>query len=511
VPKPSAVIVGAGAGGLAIANLLAYAGWKVSVYEQQERAGGRASVLEIDGFRFDTGPSWYLMPEVFEHYFSLLDRQVSSYMELSKLSPAYKVFYDYHEPITIRTDKSLDEATFEDVEPGSDTKLAAYLSSAERAYRLAKKYFLYNTFQSKRSIFHPEVLRHGLQLTRNLSQSLESFVEHTFTELPLQQILEYPAVFLATSPTKAPALYHLMSHLDFEQGVLYPTGGLYALIESLEAIGRELGVQYHFSAPVKAIKTSSNRADGIILTDGKEIKADIIISNADLHYTETMLLPKEAQSYPERSWRRKTSGPSALLLYLGVRGKLPNLVHHNLLFMKDWKANFAAIFESKNWPDKPSMYICKPSATDAMVAPDGYENVFVLVPLPAKTDYRPVELEQYAERCIELIAQTCELPGLVKDIVLKRMYGPADFAEQLHAWQGSALGLGHTLFQSAFFRPANRSRKLSNLYYVGGDTQPGIGLPMCIIGAELVYKYLINDRSAGPLTSLRRPSGGWHV
>jgi phytoene desaturase len=502
--KPTAVIVGAGTGGLAVANMLCKSGWQVDVYEQHAKAGGRAGLIEIEGFRFDSGPSWYLMPEVFEHYFSLLDRTIADYITLTRLKPAYKVFYDYHDPITIT-------ATFAAIEPGADKQLAKYLVSSEGAYRLAKKYFLYNTFQSKTTLLQPEIIRHSVTLGRLLSQSLKGFVEGSFKQLPLQQILQYPSVFLATSPTKAPALYHLMSHLDFEQGVFYPEGGIYAFIEALQSVGTELGVRHHFNAPVRRIISNAHRATGIELENGAIKQADIVISNTDLHFSETQLLEPAAQTYSEASWKKRSSGPSMLLMYLGVSGKLPKLGHHNLVFMKAWQENFEAIFGTKTWPEKPSMYISKPSATDKTVAPAGQENVFVLVPLPAKLVYTQEQLENYAEQCLGLVAELCKIPDLKKRIVVKRLYGPKDFAQQLHAWQGSALGLGHTLWQSAFFRPANRSRKLTNLYYVGGDTQPGIGLPMCLISAELVYKYLTADRSAGPLSSLKPVDESWHV
>jgi phytoene desaturase len=509
--KPTAIIIGAGAGGLATANLLASTGWQVSVFEQFDKSGGRAGLLEQDGFRFDTGPSWYLMPEVFEHYFALLGREVGAYLDLKQLDPAYRVYYDYHQPITIHSNRDKDNATFAAIEPGADRALSKYLHSSERAYNLAIKYFLYNTFRSKTSFMKAEVLAHAPSFARSLVESLDSFVSRSFSALPLQQILQYPAVFLATQPRSAPALYHLMSHLDFNQGVFYPKGGIYELIKSLESIGRELGVAYHFNAPVSHIVTSQRHATGITLADGTTYTADVVISNTDLHFTETVLLDRDAQSYPESSWKKRTSGPSALLMYLGVIGELPDLTHHNLLFMKAWKENFESIFGSQQWPDRPSMYVCKASATDPSVAPVGHENVFVLVPLPATTDYPSEKLTSYAARCIDSIASICQIPDLASRIVYQKLYGPADFESQLNAWHGSALGLGHILRQSAFFRPANRSRKIRNLYYVGGDTQPGIGLPMCLISAELVYKYLTDDRSPGPLRSLRTPIGGWHV
>jgi phytoene desaturase len=338
---------------------------------------------------------------------------------------------------------------------------------------------------------------------------LNQHVSKHFKQLPLQQILEYPAVFLGASPFQAPAIYHLMSTLDFTQGVYYPDGGLYGIAQSLQQVAEKQGVRFHFDAPVEAINAKDGKAHGLTVA-GQRIAADLVISNADRHFTETILTPEQYRTYPEAAWRRKTSGPSALLLYLGVKGALPQLQHHNLFFTEAWRQNFDDIFVHKRWPKRPSMYVCKPSAHDPSVAPKGHENVFVLVPLPAGVQAHDDD-HAYARHCLDEIAQQAGIPDLHQRIVNQTMFQPGDFASTFNAWQGSALGLSHVLSQSAMFRPANRSRKLPGLYYVGGDTRPGIGLPMCLISAQLVYKYLTNDHSSGLLTTLHRPKDGWSV
>lgn len=509
--KPKAIIVGAGIGGMATANILAKAGWDVHVYEQQAGPGGRAGTLEIQGFTFDTGPSWYLMPEIYQHHFELLGIDINKNLDLVQLDPAYTIFYDYHPPVTIRTRPYDDNKTFADIEPGSDKALRKYLASASLTYNLAKKYFLFNPFTRPQTLLNAEVLRHSLRLVSLLATPMHRFIKKSFKSQALQQVLEYPAVFLGTTPFKAPAMYHLMSHLDFEQGVFYPKGGIYEFIKLMQRTGEGLGVTYHFSSPVTAITTANRRATGIELAKGEPQLADIVISNADLHFTETQLLPTAARSYPERYWRKRTAGPSALLMYLGVSGSLPELNHHNLLFVKDWQQNFSDIYQAKIWPENPSIYVCKPTATDPSVAPPNTENLFVLVPLPSGIYNDKKRTQQYADRCLSIIAKQCNVDDLQKRIVVQKLYGPSDFEYELNSWQGGALGLGHTLFQSAFFRPSGKSRKLTNLYYVGGDTQPGIGMPMCLISAELVYKHLTKDHSAGPLTKLKIPKGGWRV
>lgn len=496
------VIIGAGIGGLATANLLAKAGYHVSVYEKNSQPGGRAGSMEINGFRFDTGPSWYLMPEVFAHYFSLFGRSVNGELDLVRLSPAYKVFYENQPPLIITSEESQDVQTFEAIEPGAGRRLQQYIAKGDKIYRLALKHFLYTNFSSIKDFINKDVLRNGYTMSRLAFSSIDAYVTKFVKDKRLRQILEYPMVFLGTSPFSAPAIYSLMSALDFKEGVFYPKGGLYTVIEKIVDIGTSLGVSYHYDTPVKQIITTNGAASGIVLENGAKVAADIVISNADLHFTETKLLETDYQSYPAKYWKKREAGPSALLMYIGVNGNLPELEHHNLFFTDNWKENFDNIFTHKKLPFPASLYICKPSATDDTVAPKGSENVFVLVPLPAGVKLSKSELEEAANTYLSLIEQQLQLPDFKQRIIFKELFGPNNFSETFNAWEGTALGPSHILRQSAMFRTPNKSKKAKNLYYVGGATTPGIGLPMCLIGAELVYKRIIGDKRGGPIKSV---------
>jgi phytoene desaturase len=234
-----------------------------------------------------------------------------------------------------------------------------------------------------------------------------------------------------------------------------------------------------------------------------------------MHHTETKLLEIEQQTYPEKYWDEHVPGPSALLLYLGVEGELPELEHHTLLFTREWEKGFNAIFGAyTSVPDPASLYICKPSGVDPDVAPEGYENLFVLVPIPADPsigrgdvdgDGDP-RIEVIADRVIAQIADWTGIPDLASRITVRRTLGPQDFVNDLNAWRGTALGPAHTLKQSAFFRAGNTSKKVSGLYYVGGSTIPGIGLPMCLISAEVLIKTLRGDVSTEPLAEPLQPT-----
>ncbi len=515
-----AVVVGGGIAGLASAALLARDGYDVDLLEQQDTLGGRIGSWECDGFRFDTGPSWYLMPEVFEHFFSLFGVSATDVLELVRLDPGYRVFYEGEaEPIDVRADRDANVATFERIEPGAGRALEDYLASAEDAYEVALRRFLYSNFDSMSSQLRWDVAVRTPRLLRLLTQSLQDFVAERFRDRRLTQILGYPAVFLGTSPDRAPSMYHLMSRLDLADGVLYPQGGFVRLAETVADLARGAGARLHTDATVTRLTTRASRGlraraavTGVVYRDAagteRTLAADVVVGATDLHHLETRLLPARLRTYPQGYWDRRDPGPGAVLVCLGVEGEIPELPHHSLFFTADWKRNFDDIFgDSPRVPEPASVYVAKPSQTDPSVAPEGCENVFVLVPVPADVSLGsggldgsgdPV-VERVADAAIDQVAAWAGIEDLRSRIVVRRTFGPADFARDLNAWSGGALGPAHTLRQSAFLRTGNVSHKVSGLYYAGSSTVPGIGLPMCLISAELVLKRLRGDRSADPV------------
>lgn len=530
------IVIGGGVAGLATAALLARDGHEVELLERLDAVGGRVGKLERDGFRFDTGPSWYLMPRVFDHFFELLGTRTEDELDLRALDPAYRVFSEPSgdgsrgEPVTIPRGDARVRETFERLEPGSAGRTDSYLQSARHATDMAERYFLYNPFTRPASLLNRDVVRSLPQLAGLLTSSLRGYVSRRFRHPVLRQILGYPAVFLGTRPADAPAIYHLMSALDLGEGVQYPLGGFRDLVTRLEALAIAQGVTIRTGAEVRQIttrhraragRTAGRRArevSGVRWRDAGGTEhtsvADVVVSGADLHHTETQLLGAEDRSYPEKWWRRRTSGPGAVIVLLGVRGRLPELPHHSLLFTRDWEANFAAIFgNDPAIPEPASIYVCKPSQTDPGVAPAGHENVFVLVPVPADPalgaggpDGSGDDLiERAADAAIDQLALWADIPDLRERIVVRHTIGPADFARDYHSWRGGMLGPAHTLAQSAMFRAQNASKRVQGLYYAGATTAPGVGVPMCLISAELVLKHVRGDHSPGP-TRARPPT-----
>lgn len=513
------VVIGGGFSGLATAGLLAASGHAVTLLEQQKNLGGRAGRLEREGFTFDTGPSWYLMPEVIEHWFELMGTTTDHALDLVALDPGYRIWFGQDgSPLDLSTGGDAD-ATFESLQPGAGAALAEYRWEARESYSLALRHFLYDDFSSAKTFLNPQLLRLLPKLAPLLLGSLEKHVSKRFNDPRLRQVLGYPAVFLGSSPQRTPALYHLMSHLDLTQGVQYPMGGFARLVDVMEQICRTAGVEIITDARVEGIDVASAGRTAQVQAvrwvnsakaDSKfnRVEADVVVGAADLHHIESALLPPEYRAHSAASWNRRDPGPSAVLLCLGVKGKLPQLIHHNLFFTHDWGENFARIHEGGDLQAETSIYVCMPSHTDSSVAPHGDESLFILIPAPALPSWGSggpdgtgsPRVEEVARAAIDQLAAWAGIPDLDERIVVRHSYGPQDFVNNVNAWRGSALGLAHTLGQSAFFRPANRNHKVQGLHYVGSSVRPGIGIPMCLISAELVAKRINGIRTPGPFS-----------
>ncbi|AXG72127.1 zeta-carotene-forming phytoene desaturase [Kordia sp. SMS9] len=500
--KEKIIIIGSGIGGLGSAALLAKAGYEVTVIEKNKTLGGRANIFKADGYTFDMGPSWYLMPDVFENYYNLLEEDISKHLELIKLSPSYRVFFSNDKEIPvldIHSDLEKDLPLFEQLEPGITPKLREYLKRSGEQYEMAKHYFMYRNIGISADFLSWKLIKKGIQL--NPIQTMQSYLNKWFESDRIKKILEYTLVFLGSDPAKTPALYNIMNFIDFDMGVYFPKGGIYEIIESLVSINKKHGTTFRTEAPVQKILVENKKAVGVQLESGEEVRADIVVSNADLWFTETKLLERKYQTYPEKYWKKTVLSPSAFIMYLGLDRKLDILSHHNLRFGEDWKQNFTELFDTPQLPTDPSYYICKPTETDPSLAPEGKDNLFVLVPIPPGLTLSEEQMASYREKIYNLMKKDLDVPELEDYVVYERSYWSDDFQRDYNAYKGTALGLAHTLKQT-LLRPSNKSKKIKNLYYVGADTSPGIGMPICLISAQLVYKRIAGIKNPHPLESL---------
>lgn len=472
-------ILGSGFSSLAAASYLAQAGHEVHIYEKNATLGGRARQYKRDGFTFDMGPSWYWMPDVFDRFFADFGKKTSDFYNISKLDPAYRVYFGKHDSIAIGDSLDKIKETFEAIEPGSSKKLQEFIDDAGNNYEVAIKDLVYRPGVSPLELVTPQTIKKIGSFFSTISRD----VRKAFKNPKLIQILEFPVLFLGAKPSDTPSFYSFMNYADFGIGTFHPKNGMHAVIEGMITLAESLGVQMHADSNVESIVTENNTATGITV-NGKTIKADIVLSGADYHHTET-LLPKNLRQYSETYWDKKTFAPSSLLFYVGFDKKLEHVNHHTLFFDTDFDKHAVEIYDKPKWPDAPLFYANFPSISDKAMAPEGQEAGFFLIPLaPGLHDTQELR-EEYFDRIINRLE---ELTGqsVKKNIIFKESFCVKDFVEQYNSYKGNAYGLANTLLQTAFLRPKLKSKKVANLYFTGQLTVPGPGVPPALISGKLV-------------------------
>lgn len=486
-------VIGGGIAGLASAVLAAHQGKRVTLLERHPRLGGRAGLHHEAGFTFDTGPSWFLMPHVFDRFFATVGERMSDHLDILTLDPGYRVtnrgLNDSTPPtLTVDVPHSYPRvrALFESLEPGSGTTLDAYTRSAQATYQLAVDHFLY----ADSPLLTPDVLSRLHTLPSLLTSPMSTLINRTVTHPLLRQILGYPAVFLGTEPRVAPALYHLMSHLDLIDGVYYPQGGIYEIVRAFARMARDRGVTILTNTEAVSLSLDRHRIVGVGAR-GQHFDithTDHVIAACDAHFVDSALLPQRVRTRSLRAWARRDPGIGAITVLLGVKGRIPQALHHNLFFTTDWDRNFDAIRSRQGdrarLAEPASAYVCVPSRTDTTVAPPGCENVFILIPAPADASLTAARVGTYVRRAVDSLGELMGVPDLSERALVRRVMGPGDFMTRFHAWHATALGPAHTLGQSAFLRYPVRAPRVDNLVYAGAFAPPGVGLPMCLISAH---------------------------
>jgi phytoene desaturase len=487
------VIIGSGFAGLSAACFMAKAGWDVTVLEKQATPGGRARQLKDAGFIFDMGPSWYWMPEVFERFFNSFGKKVSDYYKLDRLDPSYRVYW-HDGPMDIPADYDALKKLFESIERGSAAKLDSFMDEALYKYEVGINKLVHKPGQSYTEFLDWDLVKGVFRL--DVFTSMKKHINKHFKNPKLQQLLEFPVLFLGALPEKTPALYSLMNYADIKLGTWYPHEGMYKIVEGMFSLAEELGVKFVFSCDVQQINIEQAKAKGVValITSNNQpatrnaFDADVVIGAADYHFIETELLPKKYRSYSADYWNKRVMAPSCLLYYVGLNKKLQGVLHHSLFFDSDFEIHGKEIYTSKQWPSDPLFYVCTPSVTDETVAPKGYENMFFLVPVATGLLGDTEELrETYFEKILERFEKyTGE--KVKESIIYKKTYSISNFVNDYNSFKGNAYGLANTLMQTANLKPACRSIKIKNLFYTGQLTVPGPGVPPSLISGEVVSK-----------------------
>jgi len=493
-----AVIIGAGMGGLATALRLRHQGFEVTVVEKLSRAGGRSNVIQADGFRVDTGPTILVMKETFEEFYRSIGQDFQQRVELVQIDPNYRIYFHDGDHLDLHSNMARLAAEVERIQPGSAERLFRFIGEGAKKYELGMD-FVDRNFDRISDLANPVAGARLLQT--NAHQNLYRQVAQFFAgNDKLSKAFSFHSMFLGLSPFDALAMYSLITYADLALGMWFPMGGIYRIIEDLVALGEEMGVKFRLNAPVDQILIEDGRTVGIRLEGGEQIRADLVISNADLPYTYRKLIePRYRKAYPDEKLARMSYACSGFLLYLGVDKTYTHLRHQGLYFSQDYRANLDAIFKTRTMPAEPSFHLSVPTVTDPSLAPQGHTLLYVLAPMPnlqpPPGGSQPIDWQQAAPRVREKLLDQLERivdPQLRQHIVWERQYSPTDFQLDINAVHGTAFGsLSQGFFQSSYFRPHNLSREVSGLYFVGQGTYPGIGMPMVMISSRLVSERIM--------------------
>lgn len=480
--KKTINIIGAGFAGLSAAASLAQKGYQVKVFEKNQMPGGRARVLEEDGFRFDMGPTWYWMPEVFEKFFNRFGKNVSDYYHLERVDPGYRMFFgkDNYLDVPAEMDELL--TLFEGIEKGGAARLKKFLKKAEFKYKIGINELVYLPGNSYFELLRLDLMKGMLKL--DFFKSVSRYVRSEFRDERLRQILEFPVIFLGATPQNTPALYTLMNYADLSLGTWYPRGGMYSVVEGMKTVAEEMGAEFMMNSPVEELKMNGNGVKSLI-SNGKEYSMDGLVAAADYHHVEQELLPEKYRRYSESYWNKRTMAPSSLMFYLGIDKKLKSLQHHNLFFDEDFGKHAAEIYEKPQWPTNPAIYVSNNTITDPSVAPKGKDNLIILIPVAPDLEDGPEIREKYFHLVMKRLEKITD-QEIEKHVVYKKSYAHNDFRKDYNSFKGNAYGLANTLMQTANLKPRMRNKKVPNMFYTGQLTVPGPGVPPTIISGQVV-------------------------
>jgi phytoene desaturase len=491
--KKQVVIIGGGIGGLCTAARLLKKGYKVTIYEKEDKVGGRAHRLKQDGYTFDTGPTLLMMTDVLYDTFKYCGKNLDDYLTLIQLEPNYQVVFGDKSKITVSSNLPKFASELARFDSKAPEQFYKFFSDTAEIYRIARANFIDKNFNNKTDFIN---IKSGTKLLQKRSlTNLWNFTGRYFTDERLRQLFSFQSMYLGVSPYQAPAIYSVISYMETGLGIWYPKGGMYSLSLALQKLVKDLGGEIVCNKAVDHIIINSGLAVGVELADGNKKLADVVVANADLVYAyKNLIAAKHRPSMPNTKLDKLKLASSALLFYWGVDDECEGMLHHNVYLCKDFKANLDQILQLKKLPSDPSFYCYIPTKTDKSLAPKGKNVFYILVPVPnlnSHVDW-PAGIARLRDQVLSRLKIEFGL-DIRNKIETEVVFTPQDFESKFNLNSGSAFGLSHHFFQSGAFRPSNKPEDIKNLYFVGASTQPGGGIPMVTLSAKLAVERILDN------------------
>ena len=485
-----AVIIGAGVAGIATAIFLAQKGITVEVYEKNANPGGRCGQMIQEGHRFDLGATILLMPSIYRNVFSSLGLDMDKELETTSLEPVYKLFFGDGTDFAFTRDKQRMKSQLEGIEPGSFALYERYVKEGYVFFNLSINGLLGRNFYHLFQFINFGSMRLLFRLKTWIRHT--TYIKRFFKDTRLQMAFTFQNIYVGQNPYKQPAFFSMLPGAEISEGALFPKGGMHEVVEKLLSKAVELGVQFQYKSPVSKIIINKNKTEGIQMKDGTVVNADLVIANADLPYVYSRLLPKSRLS--ERL-KKKEYSCSAIVFHWGVDKVYPQLDHHSIFLNDPYKEGMEKIFNEKSVSVQPSFYIHAPVRTDKSAAPENQDTLSVIVPVghvDEKVDQDWQQMKQTARDGVIRRLKEAGLADIEEHIKFETCYMPKTWESYCNVTNGSVFGsLSHTIFQMGYFRPHNRHRKYKNLYFAGGSTHPGNGIPLVLLSAKLTSERIL--------------------
>ncbi len=488
--KKSAIIIGAGIGGIVAATHLAQHGLQVTVVEKNTRPGGRCDRLTREGHHFDTGPTLLIMPLLYDAEFAALGADMNEMLDLRRIDPTYHLVFDDASQLALSSNMQDMREQLEAIEPGAYEAFRRYLEEGGRHYHVGTEKLLSRDFRTLGDFFNLDNLPLVYQL-KPFARHYDHMSDY-FQSPRLKSAFTFQDVYMGLSPFEAPATFSMMPYTEIAHGVWYPQGGMYAIVEALMELAREAGAEFLFDTEVKQIAIKDDVAQGVVLEDGRRLSADVVLANADLPYVYQELLPRDDMA---EKMARKRYSCSTISFFWGVDCQCP-MPPHTLFLAEDYRQNFVSIIRDLGLPDNPSVYIHAPARLDPGMAPPDEDTLIAVVPVGHLSESKSQDWGEIRDRARDHVFRRLALLGITDlqdHIKFEMSFNPLSWRKRYNLVKGATHGLCHNLTQLGYFRPGNRHPSYENLYFVGASTHPGTGLPTAMVSGRLVAKRITEE------------------